>query len=113
VRAASEETDGRRVVSRLGTVTLVAASPGRPRAEGKRIALNWKLQRREAADADASLTLPRDVLAAITLRKTAFPEAVKSSAIQVAGDPNKLLELLGLFDNVEPMFEVMEPKPAR
>ena len=102
------------------------------RADGKRLIVNWHFtdtqQRyvlnlenaaltytvdRQAADADASLTLTRDVLAAITLRQTTFPEAVKTGAIQLSGNPNKLIELLALFDNFEPKFEVVEPKPAR
>ena len=102
------------------------------RADGKRLVVNWNFtdtrQRyvlnlenaaltytvdRQAADADASLTLTREVLAAITLRQTTFAEAVKTGAIQLKGSPDKLAEFLGLFDNFEPMFEVVEPKPAR
>jgi alkyl sulfatase BDS1-like metallo-beta-lactamase superfamily hydrolase len=102
------------------------------RADGKRIVVNWNFtdvgQRyvlnlensaltytadKQVQGADASLTLTRATLDAITLRQTTFPEAVKSGAVQVAGDPGKLLELLGLLDNFEPMFEVVEPKPAR
>jgi alkyl sulfatase BDS1-like metallo-beta-lactamase superfamily hydrolase len=66
-----------------------------------------------AADADASLDLTRTTLAAITLRKTTFADAVKNGAIQVTGDPRKLLELLSLLDEFEPMFEVVEPHPVR
>jgi alkyl sulfatase BDS1-like metallo-beta-lactamase superfamily hydrolase len=102
-----------------------------PRADGKRIVINWNFtdtQQRyvlnlenaalthttgQAADADASLALTRTTLAAITLRKTTFPEAVKDGSIQLTGDPRKLLELLSLLDQFEPMFEVVEPHPAR
>ena len=102
------------------------------RADGKRIVLNWNFtdtQQRyvlnlenaalthtagmPAADADASLDLTRTTLAAITLRKTTFADAVKNGAIQVTGDPRKLLELLSLLDEFEPMFEVVEPHPVR
>ena len=102
------------------------------RADGKRIVINWSFsdtkQRyvlnlenaaltytsdRAAADADASVTLTRATLDTITLRQTTFPEAVKAGTVQVTGDAGKLVELLGLLDNFEPMFEVVEPKPAR
>jgi alkyl sulfatase BDS1-like metallo-beta-lactamase superfamily hydrolase len=32
--------------------------------------------------------------------------------VKVDGDPRKLAELLWLLDAFEPMFEVVEPKPA-
>ncbi|HTT10102.1 MAG TPA: alkyl sulfatase dimerization domain-containing protein [Burkholderiaceae bacterium] len=102
------------------------------RADGKHIVINWNFsdtkQRyvlnlenaaltytadRQAPDADASVTLARATLDAITLRQTTFPEAVKAGSVQVVGDPGRLVELLGLLDNFEPMFEVVEPKPAR
>ncbi len=102
------------------------------RADGKRIVLNWHFtdtqerfvlnlenaalthtSGRQAPDADAGLTLTRETLKSITLRKTTFPEAVKSGAIQVAGDPRKLMELLSLLDEFEPMFEVVEPRARR
>jgi alkyl sulfatase BDS1-like metallo-beta-lactamase superfamily hydrolase len=68
---------------------------------------------KQAQDADASVTLTRATLDSITLRQTTFPEAVKEGTVQVAGDASKLAELLGLLDNFEPMFEVVEPKPTR
>jgi hypothetical protein len=37
-------------------------------------------------------------------------EAVKAGPAQVAGDAD---QLVGLLDNFEPMFDVVEPKPAR
>ena len=102
------------------------------RADGKRIVVNWNFsdtrQRyvlnlenaaltytadRQVADADASVMLTRTTLDAITLRQTTFPEAVKAGSVQVTGDPAKLVELFSLLDNFEPMFEVVEPKPAR
>ena len=103
-----------------------------PRADGKRMVINWNFtdtkQRyvlnlenaaltytvdKQAQDADASVTLTRGTLDSITLRQTTFPEALKAGTVQIAGDPGKLAELLGLLDTFEPMFEVVEPKPAR
>jgi len=102
------------------------------RADGKHIVVNWNFTdtnerfvlnlenaaltytaNRQASNADASLVLTRTTLSAITQRQTTFPEAVKSGAVQLSGDPGKLLELLGLLDNFEPMFEVVEPKKPR
>jgi alkyl sulfatase BDS1-like metallo-beta-lactamase superfamily hydrolase len=103
-----------------------------PRADGKHMVINWNFtdtkQRyvlnlenaaltytvdKQVQDADASVTLTRATLDSITLRQTTFPEALKAGTVQVAGDPSKLAELFGLLDNFEPMFEVVEPKPAR
>jgi len=102
-----------------------------PRADGKHIVIIWNFSDtrqhyvlnlenaaltytvgRPAADADTSLTLTRATLAAISARETTFADAVKNGAIRVTGDANKLFELVNLFDNANPMFEVVEPKPA-
>jgi alkyl sulfatase BDS1-like metallo-beta-lactamase superfamily hydrolase len=103
-----------------------------PRAAGKRTVLNWRftdthqdyvlnlenatltyLPQRQAARADATLTLTRATLDDIVLRKTTFPDAVKSGAIQVEGSAAKLFELLQLLDNFDPQFPIVEPPPAQ
>jgi alkyl sulfatase BDS1-like metallo-beta-lactamase superfamily hydrolase len=100
-----------------------------PKADGKRSVLNWRftdtkqdyavnlenatltyLPQRQAKDADATLTLTRATLDDIVLRKTSFPDAVKSGAIQVEGDAGKLFELLGLLDTFEPNFPIVEAR---
>lgn len=99
------------------------------KAEGKAIVINWNftdLQQqyvlnlensalthtsgRLAKQFDASLSLSRAALDVITLGQTTFAEAIQAGKIKVEGDPGKLFELLGMLDNFNPMFEVVEPK---
>ena len=100
-----------------------------PKAEGKRIVLNWNFtdtgetlcpqsgeQRadlcrgRAGADADASFTLARGVLDEVIAKLTTFPEAVGSGKITVSGNPMRLGELMMLMDEFPRMFEIVEPK---
>jgi len=100
-----------------------------PKAEGKRIVLNWKftdtgetfvlnlensaltyVADSQVADADASFTLARGVLDEVIAKLTTFPEAVSSGRIKVTGDPVRLGELMALMDEFPRMFEIVEPK---
>jgi alkyl sulfatase BDS1-like metallo-beta-lactamase superfamily hydrolase len=100
-----------------------------PKADGRHIVVNWNftdgetsfvltLQRsvltyvakKQDADADASLTLTRDALDGIMLRRVTFPDAVRSGQIKVAGQAEKVTELFSLFDTFNPNFEIVEPK---
>lgn len=100
-----------------------------PKAEGKRIVLNWSftdtnelirtnlqnatltwLPDRQSKDAAATITLTRSTLNAVLQRKVTFPEAIKSGQITVDGDRSKLFELLGLLDQFEPDFPLVEPR---
>ena len=100
-----------------------------PKAEGKRIVLNWNftdtgetfvlnlensaltyMAGAQAADADASFTLPRGVLDEVIARLTTFPEAVASGTIKVSGNAMRLAELMALMDQFPRMFEIVEPK---
>jgi alkyl sulfatase BDS1-like metallo-beta-lactamase superfamily hydrolase len=101
------------------------------KAEGKTLVVNWNFTEprqqfvlnlensalthvagKQSDRADATLTLARSTLDAVTLRKTTFPEAVQAGLIKIEGDPTKLVELLGMLDTFNPMFEVVEPKRA-
>jgi alkyl sulfatase BDS1-like metallo-beta-lactamase superfamily hydrolase len=101
------------------------------RAEGKHLVVNWNftdskeqyvltlensalthVAGKQARNADATLTLARDTLDAIVLKEISFPMAMVKGLVKIDGDPRKLAELLSLLDNFEPMFEVVEPKPA-
>jgi alkyl sulfatase BDS1-like metallo-beta-lactamase superfamily hydrolase len=44
------------------------------------------------------------------LKQTTFTEAAMAGKIAVAGDPGKVVELLGLFDDFDPMFEIVAPR---
>lgn len=99
-----------------------------PKAEGKRIILNWRftdtgqdyvlnlenaaLTHRAAQQSDqaqATITLTRKVLDAITLMETTFDQQIADGAIKVSGDIAKLKELLALLDTFEVAFAIVEP----
>ena len=99
-----------------------------PRAEGKRMVLNWQftdtqeqfrlnlqnatltwLPERQAAEADASITMTRATLNAILTQQNSFPAAIKSSDIRIEGNPQVFLELLSLMDSFTPDFALIEP----
>jgi len=99
-----------------------------PRAEGKSMLINWNFTDVDeqyalnlensaltythglAEGAQASLMLTRATLDSIVLKQTTFAAAAASGRIAVAGDPGKVIELLGLFDDFDPMFEIVAPK---
>jgi alkyl sulfatase BDS1-like metallo-beta-lactamase superfamily hydrolase len=101
------------------------------KAEGKTLVVNWNFTEprqqfvlnlensalthvtgKQSDKADATLTLARSTLDAIVLRRTTFPDAAQAGLIKIEGDPTKLIELLGMLDTFNPMFEVVEPKRA-
>jgi alkyl sulfatase BDS1-like metallo-beta-lactamase superfamily hydrolase len=101
------------------------------KAEGKKIVINWNfsdtkqqyvlslencalthLANKQAANSDATLTLARATLDSILMRKTTFPEAVQQGLVKIDGQPMKLLELFGLFENFNPIFEIVTPKSS-
>lgn len=109
---------------------LLAVRLNGPKAEGKRLVLNWAftdtgetivlnlensaLTHRAApaaANADATLTLTRQTLNAVMLQQTTFLEAAAKGQLTVAGNPGKLIELMALFDSFSPSFAIVEPKP--
>jgi alkyl sulfatase BDS1-like metallo-beta-lactamase superfamily hydrolase len=100
-----------------------------PKAEGKRIVLNWKftdtsesfilnlensaltyVAGAQAADADAGFALARSVLDEVIAKLTTFPDAVGAGRIKVTGNPLRLGELMMLMDEFPRMFEIVEPK---
>src|SRR5712675_2628615 len=101
----------------------------RPKAEGKRIVLNWSfadtgerfvltlencaLSSSEGVQddhADASFTLARGTLDEVIARLTTFQDAVGSGKIKCTGNPMRLGELMMLMDEFPRMFEIVEPK---
>jgi alkyl sulfatase BDS1-like metallo-beta-lactamase superfamily hydrolase len=100
-----------------------------PKADGKHVVINWNftdaktsfvltlqhsvltyVANKQDAAADASLTLTRDALDGIMLRRVTFPEAVQSGQIKVAGQAERVADLFALFDTFNPNFEIVEPK---
>jgi len=99
------------------------------KAEGKTMVLNWNftdskqqfvmtlehsaltyVTAKQAANADATVTLARGTLNAVTLQQTTFPDAVKAGLVKIDGDGRKLDDLLAMLDTFKVMFEVVEPK---
>jgi alkyl sulfatase BDS1-like metallo-beta-lactamase superfamily hydrolase len=102
------------------------------KAEGKTMVINWSFtdsnQRialnldnsaltyvagKQVPNADATVTLARGTLDAVTLQRTTFADAVKAGLVKIDGDPRKLDELMSMLDTFKVMFEVVEPKTAR
>src|SRR5499427_9264096 len=100
-----------------------------PKADGRHIVINWNftdaktsfvltlqhsaltyVANKQDAAADASLTLTRDTLDGIMLRRVTFPGAVQAGQIKVAEQAEKVDELFSLFDTFKPNFEIVEPK---
>jgi alkyl sulfatase BDS1-like metallo-beta-lactamase superfamily hydrolase len=101
------------------------------RAEGRKLVLNWIFTEpaaqyvlnlensaltyvagRQSPEADATVTLSRTTLDAISLRQTTFLDAYKAGLLKIDGNPLKLAELISLLDNFSPDFEVIEPKKS-
>jgi len=99
------------------------------KAEGKAMVLNWNftdskqqfvmtlensaltyVTGKQAPNADATVTLARGTLNAVTLQQTTFPDAVKAGLVKIDGDGRKLDDLLAMLDTFKVMFEVVEPK---
>lgn len=99
------------------------------KAEGKTLRVNWTFSdlgktwvvnlsnsaltnRVGAPDpaANATITLTRPVLDQLVLKQIGVPMAAATGKISLSGDPRKLGELMGLFDDFEGGFPIIEPK---
>jgi len=100
-----------------------------PKAAGKRSVINWifpelgesyllnlencvlsYLAGKQAADADTTITLDRQVLTRIVMRQMTLAEAVEQGSVAIEGDGSKLHELFDLLDEFQLMFPVIEPR---
>jgi alkyl sulfatase BDS1-like metallo-beta-lactamase superfamily hydrolase len=101
------------------------------KAEGKTIVINWTFTDlnetyvmnlensalthtpgKLSDNADASVTLTRAALDAITLKQRTFLGSVLTGDVSVGGNPLKLRELFGMLDEFSTGFEIVEPKKA-
>jgi alkyl sulfatase BDS1-like metallo-beta-lactamase superfamily hydrolase len=64
---------------------------------------------KQAADADATVTLDRSTLDAITLRQKTFAQAAADGSLKIAGNGAKLPELLAMLDEFNPLFDIVTP----
>jgi alkyl sulfatase BDS1-like metallo-beta-lactamase superfamily hydrolase len=102
------------------------------RAEGRKIVINWRfpdtgqqyaltldncaityLADRQAADADATVTLERGTLNRLILRELSLSDALQQGLLALAGSAPKLAELFGMLDEFTLAFEVVEPLRER
>jgi alkyl sulfatase BDS1-like metallo-beta-lactamase superfamily hydrolase len=60
-------------------------------------------------DPDASFTLTRPTLIRVLLAGADFGAAVAGGDISVGGDPTKLAEIVGAFDEPDPDFAIVTP----
>jgi len=99
------------------------------KAEGRRIVVNWAfsdlarrfvvslehcaltwLADRHHDDADATVTLERDVLTRLVLRELSFADVLQEGLVTIDGDPARIVELFSLLDDFSVGFEVVEPR---
>jgi alkyl sulfatase BDS1-like metallo-beta-lactamase superfamily hydrolase len=98
------------------------------KAEGKTMVINWNFTDSnqqfaltlensalthiagQESRADATVTLSRATLDAVTLKETSFPAAVLAGKVKIEGNRAKLAELMSMLDTFEPMFPVVEPR---
>ncbi|MGD9805525.1 MAG: alkyl/aryl-sulfatase [Hyphomicrobiaceae bacterium] len=100
-----------------------------PKAEGKRIVINWTftdigeryvlnlenaaltyLADKQDAAADATVALERAVVGQILMGQISLDDAKAKGLVHIAGDADKLVELLSLMDEFRLMFPVIEPR---
>ncbi len=101
------------------------------KAEGKRIVINWNFtdlkqvyvmnlensalthrSGKPSADADATVTLTRAALDAISSKERSFAGSVLTGDVMISGNPLRLADLFGMFDEFPSGFEVVEPRKA-
>lgn len=99
-----------------------------PAAEGKKIVLNWQFSDSgdrsvlnlencalthmsgcHEANADATLMLDRATFNELILQRSTIGEAIEAGKVQATGDASRFHELMGLMDDFERMFEIVEP----
>lgn len=98
------------------------------KAAGKHLVINWQLSdteekyrlnlenstltyRADAQDdaAQATVVMTRETLNQILLKRTTFPEAVKSGQIKVSGETNAFFGLLQMLEVPSGSFPIIEP----
>lgn len=128
LRTASPDTI--RALSVEDIFDLLGVRLNATKAEGQRIVINWNFSdsgkrymlnlensaltfsaERNAATADATLTLTRPVLDAILAQQMSLKQAMDDGKIKVAGDPRTLGALFGMLDTFRPDFELIAPNP--
>jgi alkyl sulfatase BDS1-like metallo-beta-lactamase superfamily hydrolase len=100
------------------------------KAEGKHLVINWVFSdtgtryalnlensaltysaERNAAAADATLTMTRPTIDAILAQQLSPQQAITDGKIQVVGDARAFGALLVMLDSFRPDFELIAPNP--
>lgn len=98
------------------------------KAAGKTMTLNWSFPdtnekyvlslencvlnhtpKKQAENADASITLSRNVFNQVILKQTSVAEKVASGDITIEGDPTKIPELFSFLDTFDVWFNIVTP----
>ena len=64
---------------------------------------------KQEKDADATFTLTREVFDQLMLKQTTLDKAISSGDIKVAGDKQKLIDLLAMLDTFKFWFNIVTP----
>ena len=107
----------------------LATSLNGPRAESARMVINWRFTDtreslastlddaaltyvvgKDAAGADATVTLTRLVYEAAILRQRTLADALQRGELTVAGNAGRMTELMALFDDFDSGFAIVEPR---
>jgi len=99
-----------------------------PKAEGKKIVINWNFtdtgdkyvlnlensaltytSGRLSTSADATLNLSRATLISVLAGETTFPKEILAGKVTIEGDALKILDLMGMMDSFDPMFNIISP----
>ena len=107
VRLNGEAAEGKRLVVNWAFTDLVRRFVTRL----EHCALTW-LADRHHGDADATVTLERDVLTRLVLRELSFADVLEQGLVSIDGDPARVVELFSLLDDFPLMFDVVEPRRA-
>ena len=70
--------------------------------------LNYTLGR-QVEDADATVSIDRDVLDSINLGETTITDAIQAGDVVINGNADKFMEFLGLLDRFELWFNIVTP----
>jgi alkyl sulfatase BDS1-like metallo-beta-lactamase superfamily hydrolase len=65
---------------------------------------------KNAAHADASVSMTREVFNAIVLRQRTFADAQRRGEVTITGNAARFGELMGLLDDFDPTFTIVEPR---
>ena len=107
----------------------LATSVNAPRAAAARLVVNWRFTDtreslastldhaaltyvvgKEAAGADATVTLTRPVFEAAILKQRTLADALQGGELTISGTAGRLSDLMGLFDDFDPGFAIVEPR---